>query len=174
MADFTAAFRKGLDAFKIREQGKLEVTEILRDFKKQLYFATDRQVVLIEVPIPPSLDETGSNPSDVQPVALIASLPGNKNPDPRLTVLEYSVAPSGYPVHIASADFSVDCETREDFELALARALENPLNAGKIFEVMTGAKDQPNLPPSAPSASASAMAIGAAPGISVRTGPVRR
>lgn len=173
MADFQAAFKRGLEAFKEQERGKLEVTEVLRDFKKQLYFATDRQVVLIEVPVTPTLESELQEESPTA-MALIASLPGNKNPDPRLTLLEYGLSPSGYPVKIASDDWTACCESREELEKALARALETPINAGKIFEVMSGAKDQPVMPPSPPSASASAMAAGAVPGITVRGGPVRR
>lgn len=122
MADYQAAFKKGLEAFKASEKGRLEVTDVLREFRKQIYFATDRQTVLYEAQVEDSLD-----------TLLLAGTAVQKQPGLECTVLRYQQAADGYPVIIRWGERSEACGDKSSLEATLERVLEDPTVAGILF-----------------------------------------
>lgn len=127
MADFLAALRKGLVAHQAAEKERNEVVEVLREFKRQIYLGTDRQVMVVEAQV----DETGET-------LLLAGQPSNRTPDTSMTLVSYQLAANVYPLTLKWQAEEVSCADKGALEKALERALENPKVGGIVAAAATG------------------------------------
>lgn len=127
MADFLAALRKGLAAHQAAEKERNEVVEVLREFKRQIYLGTDRQVMVVEALV----DDTGET-------LLLAGQPSNRTPDISMTLASYQLGEEVYPVTVKWQDIETSCADRSALETVLEVLLQNPKVGGIIAAAATG------------------------------------
>jgi len=135
MADFQAALKRGIESFKRNEKGRLEVTEVLREFKRQVHFGTERQVMLVEA-------EVEGSPETL----LLAGTPNNRQPGLEFQVLRYQSAIDGYPVTMSWGEQCATCTDRAALEAALEKVLEDPIVAARIYAASAGREPRTGNP----------------------------
>lgn len=135
MADFQAALKRGIETYKSNEKGRQEVVEVLREFKRQVHFGTDRQVMLVEAELEGSSE-----------TLLLAGRPSNRQPGLEFLVLKYELAQDGYPVNVAWDEGSTVCENRDSLESTLEKVLENPTIASRILAASVGRDPRTGTP----------------------------
>lgn len=135
MADFQAALKRGIESFKRNEKGRLEVVEVLREFKRQVHFGTDRQVMVVEA-------EVEGSPETL----MLAGTPNNRQPGLEFQLLRYQTAVDGYPVSMAWGEHAATCTDRAALEAALEKVLEDPTVAARIYAASVGREARTGTP----------------------------
>jgi hypothetical protein len=151
MADFRAAFQKGMEAQETAKRSSQEIDGVVKEFASQILEATKGKVmVALERRVREVREQetvlgkmAGVLPRS-EPVpyeALIArvSLEGGRG---RAELCEIERSPYGYPVTLTYGEISELCRSKEALEGALARLLEHPTVAALLNAVMA-AHDQP-------------------------------
>jgi len=143
MVDFKAAFDKGQAAYEKSRSEKQEIDGTLRTFSQQIHEFTDGQ-----------LEIRTEKQTRREPVRGLFGLPGEEKVTTYTALIacltstgktaelsRFEIAREGYPVTIDIGGRMLNCHDKASLEQGLASLLQDPVNAGKLRDLLNSARN---------------------------------
>jgi len=147
MANFTEAFKKGLEAAQTADRARKEIDKVFKDLNYQLLTETGNKIGInrkefVEPNVMGGMKLPAIPGRENKYWAIVAFNPSFKN-SPVKILARWSMDRAGYPCKISWKNTLYRCEDKEALENILAEILQDPLVGETLYSLMKWEKPQP-------------------------------